>query len=124
MNSRAPRRGKDGWRRLRRIGIAAPLGAALAFSSACGGNKGDGLDVRSMPPAVVADYELFAIRCSKCHSLARPLGSGITEDAYWAKYVERMRRQPGSGISPADVPTILRFLHYYSQEQIKKRGGE
>jgi hypothetical protein len=77
-----------------------------------------------MPPAVVADYELFAIRCSKCHSLARPLGSGITEDAYWAKYVERMRRQPGSGISPTDVPTILRFLHYYSQEQIKKRGGE
>ena len=32
----------------------------------------------------------------------------------WADYVDRMRRQPGSGISPADTRPILRFLHYYS----------
>jgi hypothetical protein len=32
----------------------------------------------------------------------------------WVDYVERMRRQPGSGISRADAKPILRFLHYYS----------
>lgn len=76
----------------------------------------------TLPPTVVPDYEVFAARCSKCHSLARPLQSGITDDAFWAKYVERMRRQPSSGISHGDVTVILRFLHYYSEEQRKARG--
>lgn len=116
------RRSTEG--RLVRRGVTAALGVALATMLACAGHKGEGLDVRSMPSAVVPDYELFAVRCSRCHSLARPLGSGITDDAYWAMYVERMRRQPSSGISPGDVPAILRFLHYYSQEQLKTRGGE
>ena len=72
------------------------------------------------------DYALFARRCSKCHSLARPLGSGITDDAVWIAYVDKMRRQPGSGISPQDAAPILRFLHYYSSEQrrIKREHDE
>ena len=69
------------------------------------------------------------MRCSKCHSLARPLNSGIIDDGYWKLYVARMRRQPGSGISLEDTDQILRFLHYYSMEEIRKavadvnRGG-
>lgn len=110
--------------RRRRLAFAPAAGLGFALALACAGHQGDGLDPRSLPPGVGKDYELFAARCSKCHSLARPLGSGITDDAYWAKYVERMRRQPGSGISPADTTAILRFLHYYSQEQLARRGGE
>jgi hypothetical protein len=91
------------------------LAAALALAGCA--TAGDGLDVATLPPDVRPDYAVFARRCSKCHSLARPLNSGITEDAQWVDYVDRMRRQPGSGISPADVPPILRFLHHYSLEQ-------
>jgi hypothetical protein len=84
--------------------------------------RGEGLDARSLPAEHQADYAIFAQRCSKCHSLARPLNSGITKDEYWRMYVERMRRQPASGISEADTLPILRFLHWYSSDE--KRGSE
>jgi hypothetical protein len=84
----------------------------------------EGLDTRQMPEEVQADYALFAHRCSKCHSLSRPLQSGITDDKYWADYVERMRRQPGSAISLDDTVPILRFLHYYSTGQIVRRDWQ
>ncbi len=90
---------------------------------ACSGGRGEGVDVAALPEDVRPEYQLFSVRCSKCHSLARPLQSGITDDAYWAIYVERMRRQPSSGIAPSDVPPILAFLHYFSQEQLARRGG-
>jgi mono/diheme cytochrome c family protein len=85
--------------------------------------RGDGLDPSKVPGEVRAEYELFAQKCSKCHSLARPLQSGIDNDEYWKEYVERMRRQPGSGISPQDGQVILRFLRYYAAEQRKRKGG-
>ena len=93
---------------------------------ACATGRRDGLDVAQLPEAVRPDYQLFARRCSKCHSLARPLGSGITDDEVWIAYVNKMRRQPGSGISPQDAGPILRFLHYYSSEQrrIKREHEE
>jgi hypothetical protein len=90
--------------------------AVALLAAACATTARDGLDATRLPPSVRPDYAVFARRCSKCHQLARPLGSGIRNDAMWADYVERMRRQPGSGISPADTRPILRFLHYYSHE--------
>lgn len=81
----------------------------------------EGLDPSGLPREVQADYAVFAQRCSKCHSLARPLNSGITDENYWSMYVERMRRQPGSGISPKDATEILRFLYYYAQQQIRDK---
>ncbi len=74
-----------------------------------------------MPADVRADYAVFALRCSKCHSLARPLNSGIDDDEYWKMYVERMRRQPASGISVADTVPILRFLHVFSIAERKRK---
>jgi hypothetical protein len=109
----------------RGIWTAAALG--LLGLVACGGTRevvrGDGLDVATLPPAIQADYLVFADRCSKCHALSRPLGSGIVDDAFWVRYVEKMRRQPASGIAPEDAPPILRFLHYYSTEQQRQRPG-
>ena len=78
-------------------------------------------EAAALPPNQYSDYLVFAQRCSKCHSLARPLNSGIDSDEYWKLYVERMRRQPASGISVADTVPILRFLHAYSVEQRKKK---
>ncbi|GAC1353253.1 MAG: hypothetical protein NVS3B20_21400 [Polyangiales bacterium] len=94
--------------------------AALPAFAACttaGAPRADGLDATKIPSDVRADYEVFAQRCSKCHSLARPLNSGIDDEAYWSIYVARMRRMPSSGISYEDEAVILRFLHYYSIEQ-------
>ena len=109
-------------------GLVVVLALALSSLGAggCATSQRDGLDAAELPEAVRPDYALFARRCSKCHSLARPLGSGITDDAVWIAYVDKMRRQPGSGISPQDAGPILRFLHYYSSEQrrIKRERDE
>jgi hypothetical protein len=76
-----------------------------------------GVPPEQIPPDLRADYHVFAVRCSKCHSLSRPLQSGITDDRHWASYIARMRLQPGSGITADDAPRILRFLSYYSRQR-------
>jgi hypothetical protein len=78
-----------------------------------------------IPPSAeaTADYSVFSVRCSKCHSLARPLSSGIDDDAYWAVYVAKMRRQPGSGISASDAAAALRVLHFYALDQRRRKGS-
>jgi hypothetical protein len=78
-------------------------------------------EAATISPSAAADYAVFAQRCSKCHSLARPLNSGIDRDDYWRLYVAKMRRQPGSGISVEDSVAILRYLHLYSIEQRRKK---
>ncbi len=94
----------------------------LGVAASCAAWVREGLDPATMPVEVQPDYALFALRCSKCHSLARPLTSGIEEDDYWVDYVARMRRQPASGISAEDTVGILRFLHYFSMEEKRKHG--
>lgn len=115
---------------LRAITLAAGLALGLP---ACGPQplaepalKGDGLDPSALPPEVRGDYAVFAQRCSKCHALSRALESGIDDDAFWKRYVERMRHQPASGISLTDQARILSFLHYYSLElrRTKAMGPE
>ena len=100
--------------------LLVPSLALVAALVACGGSSSES-EVASTP-AARADYDVFALRCSKCHSLARPLNSGIDDDGYWRAYVAKMRRQPGSGISAEDSVAILRFLHAYSVEQRKRKG--
>ncbi len=93
---------------------AAAVAGALAGCVGSISERRDGLDASAVPSEERADYAVFAQRCSKCHSLARPLYSGITDDEFWHEYVEKMRLQPGSGISQGDTQPILRFLHWYS----------
>lgn len=93
----------------------AAIGALAASVLACGPHH-EGLDASRVPEKLRADYDLFARRCSKCHSLARPLSAGFTEDEQWTRYVTRMRRQPGSGISPDEQERILRFLYWYASD--------
>lgn len=92
-----------------------------ALLVACG-SRTEGLDRTKIPDDIKADYDLFARKCSKCHSLARPLQSGITDDEQWVMYVNRMRRQQGSGINYDDQEHILRFLRYYAAELRAKQG--
>jgi mono/diheme cytochrome c family protein len=97
-----------------------PLIALSLVGCGAAATHAEGLEPATLPVEQRADYAIFAQRCSKCHSLARPLNSGISDENYWSLYVARMRRQPGSGISQEDAEPILRFLHYYSVEQLRK----
>jgi hypothetical protein len=84
----------------------------------------DGLEVSQIPQDKRAEYNLFADRCSRCHSLARPLNAGITREEEWRNYVRRMRRQPSSGIAPEDEEPLVRFLVWYSANHSSVAGGE
>lgn len=66
--------------------------------------------VEKLSPELQASYQVFAHRCSRCHTLNRPLGAGIDDAEHWERYVARMRRMPGSGISSDDAKLILQFL--------------
>lgn len=75
-----------------------------------------------LTPELRADYDVFAQKCSKCHSLAKPLNSHVDDDEVWVRYVAKMRRQPGSGISEADGVSILRFLHVLVEQERAKNA--
>jgi hypothetical protein len=102
--------------------VALAVMAVFAASTTGCPPAGEGVEQAKVPPEVEDDYAVFAQRCSKCHSLSRPLQSGIESDVFWEHYVARMRAMPGSGISADDAVKILRFLHYWSAEQRKKHG--
>lgn len=69
-----------------------------------------------------ARYELFAVKCTKCHEMARPISAlqtGITpitgsefDKAGMKNYVIKMMRKPKSGIAKAEAKEILLFLMY------------
>ncbi len=100
---------------------AAVLAGLSSLSTGCSSGHTGEQEAAAASPGAAADYALFALRCSKCHSLSRPLNSGIDSDEYWRLYVAKMRRQPASGISAEDSVGILRFLHLYSIEQRRKK---
>jgi len=71
----------------------------------------DKLDVSKYPPEIQKDYKLFSGKCSKCHTLARPLNTTMTKEE-WSRYVKRMMHKPNSGISGKDGKAIFDFLVY------------
>ena len=104
-----------------RIGIFLVLFSAF-FVGACvttSGRRG-GLtekQTKSLPAELTPDYVLFSKRCSRCHTLSRPLNASIRTSDHWRAYVNRMRRNPSSGISPRDGKSILRFLEYWTKHR-------
>lgn len=88
----------------------------------------DSIDVSGYPADMQEGYTLFASRCSKCHSLARPINSDYALPEEWSRYVKRMMRKPGSGISPKDGKKIYEFLAYDSSvrktELLEKKKAE
>ncbi len=96
----------------------APL-AALWWSAGCGGAD---FHPEELPEELQEPYRSFAFHCSRCHTLSRPLTARVNKLEHWDRYVARMRRMPGSGISERDGRVILRFLYYYTT--VVRGGGE
>ncbi len=79
------------------------------------------IDVSGYPEKMQEYYKVFAKRCSKCHTLARPINSSYA-GIEWKRYVKRMMRKPGSGINPKNGKKIVEFLMHDSE--VRKKGVE
>jgi hypothetical protein len=80
----------------------------------------DKLDVSAYPAPMQAAYKTFAAKCSKCHTLARPLNTSMTR-AEWERYVKRMMHKPSSAISDKQGKEIFDFMAY-DQENRKDKN--
>lgn len=112
--------------RLAALGLVLAVTAVASLGACSGGSRArrpDGIDVSAYPDEVQEAYDVFAFRCSRCHSLARPLNAQVTDLSHWDDYVRRMRRQPGSGISRRDARQILKFLYYYTRQRTPREPG-
>jgi hypothetical protein len=88
------------------------------------------IDVSKYPPEMKAKYKVFTDKCSKCHTIARPINCEFVLEDEWERYIKRMMNKAGSIISPDDGKQIYEFLVYDSKTRKKalydkkmKEGG-
>lgn len=70
------------------------------------------IDVSKYPPEMKAKYKVFADKCSKCHTIARPINCEFALDDEWERYIKRMMRRGGKLISPDEAEAIFTFATY------------
>jgi hypothetical protein len=94
-------------------GLAIPIFIAAQSSNVTlPQDKGPAkIDVSSYPPSMQSGYKTFSDKCSKCHTIARPINTTMTKDE-WERYVKRMMHKPNSGISDSQGKTIFDFVVY------------
>ncbi len=80
----------------------------------------DKIDVSAYPAPQQAAYKVFATKCSKCHTIARPINTMMKTDE-WSRYVKRMMHKPNSGISDTQGKQIFEFITY-DQAQRKDKN--
>ncbi len=101
------------------IGMIFALRAPQATPKTYPADKGPNfIDVTTYSPKMQESYELFARKCSRCHTVARPINSDFAPDE-WQKYVHKMMRKPGSGLTPKTAEEIIKFLIYDSEHREK-----
>ena len=79
----------------------------------------DKVDVSAYPAPQQAAYKVFTTKCSKCHTIARPINTLMKRDE-WQRYVMRMMHKPNSGISDSQGKEIFDFLVYDQTERKDK----
>src|SRR5271169_3773525 len=79
----------------------------------------DKIDVAAYPAPMQSAYKLFSTKCSKCHTIARPLNTMMKRDE-WERYVKRMMHKPNSGISDNQGKQIFDFVVYDQTERKDK----
>jgi hypothetical protein len=68
----------------------------------------------SAPPEIVEACAVANRKCTACHDRDRIVYARHNQ-AEWRTTVERMRRFPGSAISPDEIEIILRCLNYSAE---------
>jgi mono/diheme cytochrome c family protein len=102
-------------------GLWTPLFAAAQSNVTLPQDKGpDKVNVSTYPAEQQKGYKVFADKCSKCHTIARPINTAMTAPE-WSRYVKRMMHKPNSGISDAQGKAIYEFLAY-DQENRKDKN--
>ena len=107
------------------------IGVDAAFK-VVGKGKEQRLDTKGFPDDQLKRYKIFAAKCTKCHTLVRPLSAvstGVTpvtgdpfDARYVSKYVGKMMRKLNSGIVREDAQEIARFLIYALKLKDKDAG--
>lgn len=95
--------------------LRVPRGAPKTYPADKGPNF---IDVTTYSPKMQETYELFTRKCSRCHTVARPINSAFSVEE-WRKYVHKMMKKPGSGLTPKTADKIIEFLIYDSQHREK-----
>ncbi len=73
------------------------------------------IDVSRYPEPQKKGYEMYAVKCAKCHPLARSVNARFSA-ADWKRYMKRMIRRPNSGINEEQATLIYDFLKYYAAQ--------
>ena len=81
--------------------------------------ESDQIDVSQYPKEQRKSYSVFSEKCSKCHTLARPINSDYALPSEWAPCVEKMRKKKHSGINADAQKIITDFLIYDSSVRKK-----
>ena len=76
------------------------------------------IDVSTYSSEMQENYKLFEQKCSRCHTLARAINSKFIGEE-WRRYVYKMMRKPGSGLTPNTAEPIIQFLIYDSEVRTK-----
>jgi mono/diheme cytochrome c family protein len=95
-------------------GLSMPLflAAQTASNVTLPQDKGpNSINVSAYPAEQQKGYKVFADKCAKCHTIARPINTMMTKEE-WSRYVKRMMHKPNSGISDSQGKTIYDFLAY------------
>lgn len=86
------------------------------------------IDISAYPRLQRENYLIFADKCSRCHSLARPINAPYVLPEDWERYVKKMMRKPGSGLDPKSAKRVYEFLTFDASVRKKallekKRGA-
>ncbi|MFI5362783.1 MAG: hypothetical protein ACHQ49_12495 [Elusimicrobiota bacterium] len=79
----------------------------------------DTINVSAYPKEQQENYKIFTEKCSKCHTLARPINSNYALPEEWTAYVDKMRHKKRSGIDDDAQKAITSFLIYDSSVRKK-----
>ena len=75
----------------------------------------DTIDVSAYPQEQQDNYALFSQKCSKCHTLARPINSPFALPDEWETYVHKMQHKKRSGVDEDSAKRIIDFLVFDSK---------
>lgn len=76
------------------------------------------IDVSRYPPEMQKYYEMYSVKCAKCHPLARSVNARFSGQD-WKRYMKKMIRRPNSGINEEQAVELYQFLAYFASTETR-----